>query len=134
MSVDYHSICMATKSAFQKWLIWLNNFINMPLFIHKCKNSSCNQEYVHQDKKDKVSSDSKQNVGNINFFNTMISMVLTLVFKQTINYHQYLNQQTEFNNWIKNSIKMKHNLAKMDFLKILHDLKSSISAYDTIVG
>ena len=30
-------------------------------------NSSCNQEYVHQDKKVKVNSDSKQNAGNIDF-------------------------------------------------------------------
>ena len=28
---------------------------------------------------------------------------------------------------------MKHNLAKIDLLKILHDLKCPISAYDTIV-
>ena len=29
---------------------------------------------------------------------------------------------------------MKHNLAKIDLLKILHDLKCPIAAYDTIVG
>ena len=45
-----------------------------------------------------------------------------------------LNQKTELNNRINNTIKMKHNLAKIDLLKILHDLKYPISAYDTIVG
>ena len=45
-----------------------------------------------------------------------------------------LNQQTEFNNSIKNTIKMIHNLAKIDLHKILHDLKCPISAHDTIVG
>ena len=29
---------------------------------------------------------------------------------------------------------MKYNLAKIDLLKILHELKCPISAYDTIVG
>ena len=29
---------------------------------------------------------------------------------------------------------MNHNLAKIDFLKILHDLNCPISAYDTIMG
>ena len=29
---------------------------------------------------------------------------------------------------------MKHNIAKIDSLEILSDLKCSISAYDTIVG
>ena len=29
---------------------------------------------------------------------------------------------------------MKYNLAEIDLLKILHDLKFAISAYDTILG
>ena len=54
-----------------------------------------------------------------------------------LKYHHYssliydsslLNQQSEFNNRIKNTIKMKHNLAKIDLLKILHNLKCPISA------
>ena len=32
------------------------------------------------------------------------------------------------------TIKTKHNLAEIDLLKILHDLKYPISVYDTIVG
>ena len=45
-----------------------------------------------------------------------------------------MNQQTEVSNRIKNTIKMKYNLAEIELLKILHDLKCPISAYHTIVG
>ena len=102
-------------------------------------NSSCNQEYVHQDKKVKVNCDYKQNVGNIDFFqhnnfNDCHSSVqadnqLSPIFQLIL-----LNQQTEINNRIKNTIKMKHNLTEVDLLKILHNLNCSISANDTIVG
>ena len=37
-------------------------------------------------------------------------------------------QQTEYNSRIKNTITMNHNLAEIDLLKILHDLKSPNSA------
>ena len=47
------------------------NMTNMSIQFYKyarvhsqIHNSSCNQEYEHQDKKIKVNSDSKQNVGN----------------------------------------------------------------------
>ena len=102
-------------------------------------NLSSNQKYVHQNKKVKVHSDSKQNMGNIDFFqhndfNVCHSSVqadnqLSPIYESIL-----LHQQTEFNNRIKNIIKMKHNLAEIDLLKILHDLKCPISAYDTIVG
>ena len=64
-------------------------------------------------------------------------------FDLQLNYHNHsspiydtslLNQQTEFNNRIKNTIKIQHNLAEIDLPKIFHDLKYLISAYDTIVG
>ena len=43
-----------------------------------------------------------------------------------------LNQLIEFNNRNKKTIKEKHNLAEIEILKILHDLKCPISVYDTI--
>ena len=48
--------------------------------------------------------------------------------------HSLFNHQTKFNNRIKNTIKIKQNLAKTNLLKILHDLKCPFSAYDTILG
>ena len=39
------------------------------VLVHsQMNNLSCNQEYVHEDKKVNVNSDSKYNVGNIDFF------------------------------------------------------------------
>ena len=121
------------------------NLTNMTKQFHKyalchsqMHNSSCNQEYVHQDNKVKVNSDSKQNVGIFfiqhNDFNDCHSSVLAENQLSPIFESILMNQQTKFSNRIKNTIKMKHNLAEIDLLKILHDLKCPISAYDIIVG
>ena len=104
--------------------------------IHK---SSNNQEYVHQDKKVKVNCDSKPNMmENIDFFqhndfNDLHSSVQADNQFSPIFEFIVLKQQIEFNNRIKNTIKLKHNLAEIDLPNILHDLKCPISAYDTIV-
>ena len=64
-------------------------------------------------------------------------------FDLELNYHNHsspiydsslLNQQTEVNNRIKNTIKINHNLNEIELLKIIRDLKRPILAYDTIVG
>ena len=77
---------------------------------------------------------------NYNDFNFIAE---TSNFDHELNYHNHsspiygsslLNHQTEFINRIKNTIEMKHNLAEIDLLKIIHDLKCPISAYDIIVG
>ena len=90
--------------------------------------SSSNQEYVHQDKKSKL----------IVILNRIWGMSIFFQHNDFNHYHSsvqvdnqlspifdfiFLNQQSEFNNRIKNTIKMKHNLAEIDLLKILHDLK-----------
>ena len=90
------------------------------------------QYLIHQNKKVKTSHNSDFNL-----------IAETSNFDLEVNHRNHclpiydsslLNQQTEFNNIIKNTIKMKHNLAEIDLLKILHDLKFPISAYDTIIG
>ena len=80
------------KECFQKLTLMTKQFQKYALVHSQMYNSSNNQEYIHQDKKVKVNIDSKQNMGNINSFNTEISMIVILVFKHTINYHQYLNR------------------------------------------
>ena len=99
---------------------------------HIYQNLPKEQYVTHQNKKAKTSND-----------NDFDLIVETSNFDLDFNYHNHispifesilLNQQSEFNNRIKNTIKMKHNLAEIDLLKILHDLKCPISASDTIVG
>ena len=127
------------KDCFQK-LTNMNKQLQQYAITHsQIQNSSNNHEYVHQHKKVKVNSDSKQNMENIDFFQNnnfqnchtfvQVDNQLSPIFESIL-----LNRQTVFNNRIKNTIKMKHNLAEIDLLKILHDLKCPISAYDTIVS
>ena len=81
------------KECFLKMTNMTKQFHKYVLLRSQMHNSSYNQEYEHQDKKVKVNSDSKQYVRNVEFFNhTMISMIVILVFKQTIKHHQYLNR------------------------------------------
>ena len=122
------------KECFQKMTNMTKLFHKHILVHSQMHNSSCNQIYEHQDKKIKVNSDSIDFFQQHNDFNDSHSSVqadnqVSPIFESIL-----LNQQTEFNNRIKNTIKMKHNLAEIDLLKILHDLKCPISAYDTIVG
>ena len=56
------------KDCFQKLTNMTKQFHKYALVHSQMHNSSCNQEYVQQDKKVKVNSESKQNVGNIDFF------------------------------------------------------------------
>ena len=79
------------KECFQKLTYMTQQFYKYTFLHSQMHNSSNNDEYVHQVKKVKVNRDSKQNIRNIYFFNTMISMIVILVFKQTINYHQHMN-------------------------------------------
>ena len=127
------------KECFQKLTNMNKQLQKYAITYSQIQNSSNNHEYLHQDKKVKVNSDSKQNMENIDFFQNnnfqnchtcvQVDNQLSPIFESIL-----LNQQTEFNNRIKNTIKMKHNLAEIDLLKILHDLKCPISAYDTIIG
>ena len=85
-------------------------------------NSSSYQEYVHQYKKVKVNSDSKQNMGNIDFFqhndfddchsSVQTGNQLSPLFNSIL-----LNQQSEFNNRIDNTIPCK--TSKCDNFKII---------------
>ena len=61
----YHS-----KECFQKLTNMTTQFHKYALVHSQMYNSSNNEEYVHQDKKVKVNSASKQNMGNIDFFST----------------------------------------------------------------
>ena len=94
------------KECFQKVINMTKQFQKY-VFVHsQMYDSSNNHEYVHQDKKVKVNSDSKQNIGNIDFFqhndfNHCHSSVqadnqLLPIFESIL-----LNQQTKFNNRIK---------------------------------
>ena len=56
------------KECFQELTNMTKQFHKYALVHSQMHNSSSNQEYVHQDKTVKVNSDSKQNVGNIDFF------------------------------------------------------------------
>ena len=94
---------------------------------------------MYAQKKFKVNSVSKQNVGNIDFFhnnNCNVCQSSITLDNQVSSIFDFslLNQQMEFNNSIKNTIKIKYNLAEIDLLKILHDLQRPISVYDSIMG
>ena len=78
------------KECFQKLTNMTKQFQKYALVHSQMHNSSNNQEYLRQDKKVNLNSDSKQNMGNIDFFQHN-NFNCILVFKQTINYHQYLN-------------------------------------------
>ena len=69
------------KEHFQKLTNMTKQFQKYAPIHSQMHISSCNQEYVHQDRKVKVHSDFKQNMGSIDFFNTIISMIVILVFK-----------------------------------------------------
>ena len=128
----YHSF-----ECFQKLTDISKKYHNYSLIHTQANKTPCinqnlpkEQYATHQNKKVKTSHD--------NDFNS-IAENSNFIFD--LNHHSspiydssLLNQQTEFSNAIKNTIKMKHNLAEIDLLKILHDLKCPISAYDTIVG
>ena len=76
------------KECFQK-MTNMTKLYHKHILVHsQMHNSSCNQEYEHQDKKSKLIV-----ILSISFNNTMISMIaILLVFKHTIKYHQYLNR------------------------------------------
>ena len=130
----YHSF-----ECFQKLTDISKKYQNYTL-LHTQRNDSSqinqnlpkDQYLIHQNKKVKTSHNSDFNL-----------IAETSNFDLEVNHRNHclpiydsslLNQQTEFNNRIKNTIKLKHNLAEIDLLKILHDLKCPISAYDTIIG
>ena len=56
------------KECFQKLTNMTKQFQKHVLVHSQMHNSLSNQEYVHQDKKVKVYSDSKPNMGNFDFF------------------------------------------------------------------
>ena len=56
------------RECFQKMTNMTKQFHKYALFHSQMYNSLCNQEYVNQDKKVKVNSDCKQNMGNIDYF------------------------------------------------------------------
>ena len=56
------------KECFQKLTNMTKQFHNYALVHSQMHNSSNNQEYLHQDKRVKFNSDSRQNRGNINLF------------------------------------------------------------------
>ena len=82
-------------------------FQKYALVHSQTNNSSSNHECVHQDKKVKVNSDSEHNLGDINFFqhndfndchtSVQAENPLSPIFESI-----FLNQQTEFNNRLKN--------------------------------
>ena len=115
----YHSF-----ECFQKLTDISKKYHNYSLIHTQANKTPCinqnlpnEQDATHQNKKVKTSHD--------NDFN---SIAENSNFDFDLNYHNHsspiydsslLNQQTEFSNAIKNTIKMKHNLAEIDLLNIL---------------
>ena len=58
------------KECFQKLTNMNKQLQKYALVNSQMHNSSNDLEYVHQDKKDKVNSDSKQNLRNVDFYYT----------------------------------------------------------------
>ena len=133
----YHS-----KECFQKLTNMTKQLQHFSL-MHSQNHSSPQteeQEHARQNKKIKL-NDSSDDIDlnthflhNNDFNNSSKSHLETSITSTPLIDSSLMIQQTEYNNKIKNTMIMNHNLAEIDLLKILHDLKCSNSAYNTIMS
>ena len=84
---DYHFICI--KECFHKLINMTKNFKITPLFIHKCIIHQAIKYIYTKIKKAKLIVILNRMSGILISFITIISMIIILVFKQPIDYHQY---------------------------------------------
>jgi len=133
----YHS-----KECFQKLTNMTKQLQHFSL-IHSQNHSSPRtqeQEHVHQHKKMKLNDNSDDILLNTQFLhnndlnNSSKSVIETSIHSTPLIDSNLMIQQTDYNNRIKNTIKTNHNLAEIDLLKILHDLKCPNSAYNNIMS
>ena len=116
---DYHFTFITIKSAFRKWQIWLNNFINTPLFIYKCVIHRTMRNMYTKIKKSKLVLFLNRIWGRSIFFNnTMISMIAILSSRQSIIANIWINS-FESTNWIQQQNQKHHQnepLSSWDWL------------------
>ena len=127
----YHS-----KECFQKLTNMTKQLQHFSLMHSKTHSSpqTGEQEHARQNKRIKI-NDTSDDVDFLHDLNSSFkSDHETNIQSTPLIDSSLMIQQTEYNNRIKNTIKMNHNLAEIDLLKILHDLKCPNSAYNTIMS